>query len=276
MILFFSFLYYTDALLQQIWYLVTLLVVICGFYALLTKTALKFFTKRSQTCALILMIITLPILFYAIFGIRIPQTTQYESYDVAMKCQDGTPVWFHIDWEFSAEGLFSAENPVHVHAVISRANISDLTKHLAAVSLTKAYFYGKNIMVGNAPSYGYVSLYSDNRGQYVADGFLIWHESETCYFVPIPPIPVGTVLTASELSNVELKGGVPELVISSASDTLAMRSNHIIEQLTFVAIAFTIIMLQPIISVLFPDVAKKETPTPPKTEPFYKRHQRKH
>jgi len=104
---------------------------------------------------------------------------------------------------------------------------------------------------------------------------LIWHQSVTCNFIPIPPIPAGGVLTAPQLNAIEVKG-MPELFIAASSDTLAMRSNHIMEQLTTVAIAFTILMLQPIISVLFPDLAKEKPPTLPKTQPFYKRHQRKH
>jgi len=143
LIAFFIFLYFMHVIVQQIGYVIGSLVGLVVIYTILTQTALGFFKRRSQACALVLVILALPILTYAIVGVRIPQTSQFESYDVELKCQDGTPVWFHIVWNFSTEGVFSAENPFHVHAVISRANISDLTIHLAAISLAKAYSYNK-------------------------------------------------------------------------------------------------------------------------------------
>ena len=274
MVLFFVFLYFLDALIQQLWYIAVSIVVILLSYIALTKLALNFFPKRSQAFALVLIVLALPVLGYAIFGVKIPQTFQYKTVDVGLICQDGTPVTFSLALNFSAEGVFSAENRIHVRAVISHANISDLTNHMAAISFTNAYSPDKVVIVENSPSYGYVTLHPEGNGQYIADGDLIWHQSETCYIIPVPPIPQGQAIKSLNFDETQL-GGNPVLYVSPVSDTLSFKSNHTMEQLTYVAIAFTVIMLQPIISILYPNVDDDNPSAPSQTTPHYKQRKRK-
>ena len=198
-----------------------------------------------------MIVLALPIFGYAFLGVNIPQTLWFRPLNVEMACPDGTNVFFHIDLNFSTIGTFSAENPIHVNALIYNVNISDdLTTHLGAISFTNAYHINEKNIVGDAPAYGYVALSKSGNGQYVAKGDLIWHQSETCYIIPLPPFS-GT-LTTEDYDAVQLYGK-SVLYISPTSDTLSFRSNHLILQLTYVVVGFSIIMLHPVLNALFPD-----------------------
>jgi hypothetical protein len=244
-------------------------------YFVLVKFAGVATLTRSQTSALVLILVALPIFGYAIVGLKIPSTYWYQSMNVEMICQDGTPVLFSMYFNFSAVGSFSAENPVHVNVFINNVNISDLTTHLGAISLTNAYNLQESHIVGATPAYGYVTLYPSENGTYVANGNLIWHQSETCYVIPLPPF-TGTIISLN-LAKLQL-GGNPVLYVSPVSDTLSFRSNYTLEQLTYAAVGFSVIMLQPILSALIPEepVKQQNPQNPPQGEPYHKQHRKGH
>lgn len=216
----------------------------------------KFPITRQQASALILIIIALPIFAYAFLGVNIPQTYLPRSADVQMACNDGTPVTFSIIVNFSAVGCFSAENPIHVHIRIINANVSDLTSHIGGITFSLAFDINPQSIPSNAIIFGYLTLKQGDNNEYVADGDLIWHQSETSYLIPLPPFQ--GLIKSTDLSKMRV--GEPFLYVSSVSDTLSFRSSHIMEQLTYVLIGFSVIMLQPILSALFPPQKAVEKP----------------
>jgi len=248
----FTTLYYLGNAVAE-WYVILLVIIgIVIEYLVLIKIAK---TKNglipSQISALVLIFLAIPIFGYAIIGVSIPQTQWFRSLDVAMACPDGTNVFFHLDLNFSTSGVFSAENPIHVNALIYNLNITDdLTKHLGAISFTNAFNINEKNVVGGVLAYGFLPIYNDGNGQYSVDGKLIWHQSEKCYIIPLPPFQGN--LTAKNYDSVQLYGD-PVLYVSSTADTLAFRTNHVILQLTYVVIGFSVIMLHPILKELFPD-----------------------
>lgn len=273
----FGTLFFMESIALQAWYVTGVVIGLSLGYVTLVKFASTVQLTRSQICAIILVIIAIPIFAYAFIGVRIPQTYWYKSQDIGVMCADGTPITFSLSLNFSTTGVFSAENPVHVHAIINNANVSDLTAHLGAISFTNAYGISESPVISGTPSYGYVVLSQSKNGEYVADGDLIWHQSETCYIIPLPPFQ--GVIRSANLDKQQL-GGEPVLYISSVSDTLSFRSNHTMEQLTYAVIGFSVIMLQPILSAIFPDkpAEKQKNPQQPpfQQEPFYKKHQKEH
>ena len=268
----FAVLFYMENIASAEWYIK--IAVAFGLfvgYAVLIKVASKNGLARSRISALVLIIVAFPIFGYALIGVSIPQTRWFQSLNVEMVSPDGTPFIFSIDLNFSSVGTFSAENPVHVRAVINNVNISDLTAHLGAISFTNAYNVVEKHIAGDVPAYGFIPLYQSKNGEYTAEGDFIWHQSETCYIIPLPPFQ-GTIKSPN-LNNQQLYGS-PVLYISPVSDTLSSRSNHVIEQLTYVVVGFSIIMLQPVINALFPDKAAK--PQNPENHAQGKTHYKQH
>jgi len=198
--------------------------------------------SREQASSLMLIMIALPIFIYAFHGVQTPIT--YLPINVErdnLICEDGTPVNFTISVIFSTYGTFSAENPIHVHAVIYNANVSDLTKHIGAITFTGAANVSGVPIYNEIPLFGYLTLSQGSNHTYVADGDLIWHQSITCYLITIPPFQ-GVIRYRNSPT------GDSVLNISPVSDTLSFRSSHTMEQLTYVIVGFSILTLQPVVS----------------------------
>lgn len=211
----------------------------------------------QQVIALVLIIIALVIFNHAIFVVQIPQTSWSKSSDVGIISKDGIPITFSLILHFSTLGSFSAENPVHVNATITNANVSDLMSHIGAITFTNAFNadYETNLNIDNVVVYGYIPLSQSGEGKYVADGDLIWHQTETCYLIALPPFQDALKSVNLEQQNL---GEEPFLFISPVSDILSIRSNHTIEQLTYVLLGFSVIMLHSVFSSLIPDKATKK------------------
>jgi len=263
-------LYFMDSIALLEWYAKIAIAfgLFVGYFVLVKFAGVATLT-RSRISALVLILVALPIFGYAIVGVKIPSAYWYQSMNVEMICQDRTPVLFSMYFNFSAVGSFSAENPVHVHVFINNVNISDLTTHLGAISFTNAYNLQESHVVGATPAYGYVALYPSENGTYVADGNLIWHQSETCYVIPLPKFT--GIITLPNLAKQNLSGN-PVLYITPVADTLSFRSNHTMEQLTYAIVGFSVLMLQPILSALFPDKpAKQQNPQIPLQGEHYRK-----
>jgi hypothetical protein len=196
---------------------------------------------REQASSLMLVIVALPIFIYAFRGVQTPVTYLPVNLERDnLVCNDGTIVNFTISLTFSTSGSFSAENPIHVHAVIYDANVSDLTNHIGAITFTGAANVSGTPIYNETALFGYLVLSQGSDGTYVADGDLIWHQSITCYLIPLPPFQ-------GVIRYQNLPTGDPVLDISSVSDTLSVRSNHTMEQLTYVIVGFSVLTLQPVI-----------------------------
>jgi hypothetical protein len=197
---------------------------------------------REQASSLMLIIVALPIFIYAFRGIHTPVTYLPVNLERDnLVCEDGTVVNFTISLNFSTSGSFSAENPIHVHAVIYDANVSNLTNHIGAITFTGAANVSGTPIYNEVAMFGYLTLSQGSDSTYVADGDLIWHQSMTCYLVTLPPFQ-------GVIRYQNLPTGEPVLDISPVSDTLSVRSNHIIEQLTYVIVGFSVLTLQPVVS----------------------------
>jgi hypothetical protein len=272
---------FMNSIALQEWYIqIAIAVGLFLGYFVLVKFAVMAALNRSQTWAIVLVVIALSIFGYAFVGVKIPSTYTYESSNAAMVCNDGTPMYFSIFFNFSTVGSFSAENPVHVQVFINNVNISDLTAHIAAITLTDAYnAQQSSVIVGGTPAYGYITLYQSKIGEYVGEGNLVWHQSVSCYIIPLPPF--SGIVTSPNLATQQLSGN-PTLYISPVSDTLSFESNHIMEQLTYVMVGFSVIILQPILNALFPDkpvnesVKPQNPPNSPPSKPYRKKHQKEH
>ena len=255
----FTVLYNMESIVLAGWYaIIGVAIGLAIGYTILAKIAFKRGLIRSRLTALILITLALPVFGYAFLGLTIPQINSFKSLDVEMSCPDGTAVAFSISFNFSTVGTFSAENPVHLSTLINHVNISDFTTHVGAITLTNAFNTNEQHVFGNIPAFGFISLKQANDGDYVAEGDFIWHQSETCYIMPIPPFQ--GALKFNE-TNVKQLVGQPVLYISPVSDTLSLRSNYTMEKLTYSFLGFSIIMLQPVINVLFPDpLARQRNP----------------
>lgn len=194
--------------------------------------------------ALVLIVIALLIFLYALFLIKIPETSLPVEIEVTRVFKDGTPASFFLIMNFSTVGCFSAENPIHVKVVLSNANISNIADYVGAITFSFAYNVNQSSnFVGNFPLLGYLTFHQGDNNTYTAEGDLIWHESATCYVIIVPPFQ-------GMLSGPKTQwegAGDPVLYVSSVSDTLAFRSNQTMEQLTYVLVGFSVIMLQPVL-----------------------------
>jgi hypothetical protein len=203
---------------------------------------------KQQVGTIILIIIALLIFGYALIGVQVPQTNYpYTGGMDKMDLGDGKTVSFVFLENFSASGSFSAENNIHVKVTIFNSTIANLSDYIGFLYFTNSFNNPLNIVNG-LPIAADLPL-NKSGDQYVAEGDLIWHESTVTRlsFLPHYQGMILTNTTQTELTQ------PPILTISPVSDTLTWESNIVIEKLTWVLIGFTVIMLQPIISALFPD-----------------------
>jgi hypothetical protein len=209
-----------------------------------------------------LILIAAPIFLYAWRGVQVAQTFTYKTADIDMVCQDLTPVDFWITVNFSAIGAFSAENPIHIQAVIFNVNVSDLLTHIAAITFTAAYNVSGTVFKNDLPYATYLPLSQADPDTYLAEGDLVWHESESVYLVALAPFSGG--LLVPENAGV---GPYPLIDISPVSDTLSFRANQRTEQLTDVLVAFSIIALQPIFSAILKELPPRKQNPPNRQKP---------
>jgi hypothetical protein len=101
---------------------------------------------------------------------------------------------------------------------------------------------------------GYFNLTQVADDKYFAEGDLVWYQNINTHLEWLQPMPTNGVLYFDQ--GYWQQQGHDILNISPSSDTLAVNSNHTIEQLTWVLLGLSIIMVQPIITTLFPTKEK--------------------
>ncbi|MGD0070568.1 MAG: hypothetical protein ABSB71_03295 [Candidatus Bathyarchaeia archaeon] len=237
-------------------------------YGLPMFVTFKVFNKKHvlsnrQITGLFLALLALPIFGYALFGTKIPTIESSNSYKEFITFNDNqtssnltASFWTIMD--FNTVGSFSAENPIHVKVTVFDSNVTDLTHYIGMVSFTGSnpVISGNNANVKSGV--GYLNLTQTDNGMYKAEGDLIWYQDIFSHSAWLPPN------TAYYDQGYWQQIGQGKLDISPAADTLAFRSSHTMEQLTYVLVGFSVIMLQPIFEAIFPDKSTKaEEDSPP-------------
>jgi hypothetical protein len=94
---------------------------------------------------------------------------------------------------------------------------------------------------------GYIVLNQISEKEFVGEGDVVWHNVQDVYLT-LNPEHKPIFVEDTDFANVS-----SAITITSVTDTLLLRSSQTTEQLTWVIIGFTVIMLQPILAVLFPE-----------------------
>ena len=199
---------------------------------------------RQRAGSLVLIISAFPIFMYAWRGVQIPRIIMpvnaiYEGFNGA------TGISFNFVANFSTVGTFSAENPIHVQAIINNVNVSNFLDYVGSITFAGAFNASGLVFVNNVTSASYLMLSQSGNGEYVAEGDLVWHSSMTTYLVIIAPFQT---MFMYPLEHNPIN---PILSISSVSDTLSFQSNQLTTQLTYVLIGFSVLTLQPVLNALF-------------------------
>ena len=158
------------------------------------------------------------------------------------------PTFVTLYSSFTAKGVFSAENPIRIHCLLD-ANRSDFLHYYRGISFLGATFT-------NGTSQGvFLSLTQAGNGEYQANGTLQWATETDVYWFLVPQPNYFTTFLLGPHSNTTSV----ILYVSPVQDTLTMKFNDITERLTYVVIAFSVIVLQPILEALLVDDRKKSS-----------------
>jgi hypothetical protein len=175
--------------------------------------------------------------------IFVPTEQKYSHYYTgAYKAPNGTviPVTFNLGADvkvnFTAKGSLSVNNPITVNAIVTPNDTEFMTDYLC-IGFTGAY-------LAKSPTLPACLLFTSlNNGDYSANGVLLWLISGQSWVVIYPQ---GT----SHFLLSELEKGDPIIAIAGVSDTLAISSAENNARLTWVLIAFSFLMLQPVFEAL--------------------------
>jgi hypothetical protein len=182
-------------------------------------------------------------------GVQIKQDpfTYYGS-DYATSTDKQNTITYLEQIDFSALGCFSAENPIHIKVTLYSCNASNLLDYVNEIGFSDAFYENPTI---NPSVSATLVLKSVKGGNYTAEGNLIWHNEAETRLYCCPVLPKGTVYYNNATEIAERYPVV--LHITPVADTLAFQSSHTMEQLTWVIIGLTIIMLFPVVTALMPE-----------------------
>jgi hypothetical protein len=127
-----------------------------------------------------------------------------------------------------------------VRAVILQANVSDFLGYFGYVGFTDA-FDAKSVRGQREfPDYSKIPLAVNATKSIVAEGDVVWlHEGASwIYFLPNSPNII--------VKYPDVQKGMYTAMISSVSDTLNIQNNVVTQRLTWIAVGFSVLMLQPI------------------------------
>jgi hypothetical protein len=196
----------------------------------------------------ILSILAFSIILYGLFGIQI-KNTEYTFYgEGSIQDGQGNIIYFKRQIEFTAVGSFSAENKIHVKITLYDCNSNQLLKYMREVGFTEAFDYYPTI---SSKVNALVPLTRTIDGNYTGESDLLWHTSQNTYMYPVVPAPEGTLVYNDATAIINNTRAV--LFISPTSDFLAIQSSHTMEQLTWVIIGLTVIMLFPVVTSFMPE-----------------------
>ncbi len=235
---------------EQIW--LKLLILVLG-YGLPITLLFQHFNKHpifsvQKKGALFLILLAMPIFSYALVGVQVPMVTYPKNMSADLILFDGTPLSFDMTFRFSARGSFSAENPIHVKVTIWNCSVPDLTKYFYEVGFTNAFYayddpFANRVVAITAAT----TIHANKDGTYTLEDDLIWH-AQTIVRIHFNPPHMGFYVADKIYEQQQTV-----IEITSVSDTLSFRSSQTMEQLTYAVIGFSVIMLQPIVNVLYPD-----------------------
>lgn len=205
-------------------------------------------TKRRL--AVVLAATFFIIIIYAAFFASVPSiTVPFRETHVTNYWQGKEPpVSLQILILFTAEGSLSVNNRVHVHAILSNANVSNVLQYYGWLAFTGGYNVSTVGKQDQAPNLAFLPITASqsSSGQYEADGDVIWLKEGSTWPVLVPATG-GQI----EIHAPDVEVGTPAAIIASVSDTLSRDMSLREERLTLVLVAFSVLMLQPILEALF-------------------------
>jgi hypothetical protein len=248
-----EFLSYVENLgFEDLWIKLLIISLLYGLpmFFLFMKVNKNHTLSNKQISGLFLLVLALPIFGYAFLGTRIPtieSSNLYVDFVTVTKPSGNVTVSFSTIMDFTAVGSFSAENPIHAKITVFDANVTDFLDYIGIVSFTGSNPVSSGNSINVVSRVGYFNLTQVSAGRYEADGYLIWYQSINSHSAWLAPN------TKFFDQNFWQQKGNAKINISPAADTLAFRSSYTMEQLTYVLVGFSVVMLQPILEALFPD-----------------------
>ena len=157
---------------------------------------------------------------------------------------------------FTTAGSFSAGNPITVRVTFSDVNLTDFLAKYNRIGFTNSFDPNNPFQTTTGPVvWGAIFLASDGNGNYVGSGTLDWLEGPS--FMEALPNVKANITTGVEPST----PSPPVLSVGPSSDSIAQDSQATNERLSWVLVALSALMLQPVLEALFDrDVSHRDSP----------------
>ncbi len=152
---------------------------------------------------------------------------------------------------FTARGSFSADNPITVSVIISDVNTTNLLQYYGELGFWGSVLYSsKSQYIGGEEQNGYIFLKQAPDGSYRGTATLIWPIESVVftYLLPVPALFSSSVSIGAPNNSTQ---SVSTLTISSSQDTFNWQFDDLATKLTLIVIAFSLLMLQPILEAVF-------------------------
>lgn len=157
-----------------------------------------------------------------------------------------------IEYNVSAKGTFSAENPITITVCISNVNTSNLLAYYGELGFFGSVFdpSSSHYSESNKEQPGYIFLERTSDGKYIGTSTLIWHFETNVYtfLLPIPSLFNSPVTIPGNPSN--NPPDLPTMHITGSQDTYNWKFNELTTKLTYILVGFSFLMLQPIIEAV--------------------------
>ncbi|MGH2639046.1 MAG: hypothetical protein ACRDF4_07180 [Rhabdochlamydiaceae bacterium] len=150
-------------------------------------------------------------------------------------------VYVFAFFNFTASGSFSINNPINVTMILRYVNDSHFLSDYQCVSFTNGFSNPPKYNPSNgAMEVKCFQLHEINSSTYTANGQVKFlQEGNVWYYIA----PSGAGVPSNAFDS-----NAPVLYISGVSDTLSTMYNNTVEKLTWVIIAFSAVVFQPILS----------------------------
>ncbi len=213
--------------------------------------------KRKPVIAIFVIVLAVyPV--YRALNVVIPVSEEPVTFAFAQKTQavNGTtfPAFQGVaTFIFTTTGAFSEGNPITVSLTISDVNLTNFLGQYNRVGFTDAFTPNQKPLVpANTIVWASTYLSQDSQGNFVANGTFDWLAGES-YLNILPNIKANITSSTQPF-------GPPMITVGPASDNVAQDSAATNQRLTWVLVAFSALMLQPVLEAL---VGPSKTETKP-------------
>lgn len=197
-----------------------------------------------------LTISLLPVSFF----IEIPQLRTTQAGTVYSHLfPEAPPVSYRFEAVFTATGIFSVNNPVHVKVTVKQVNVTNFLEYWCGVTLTHAYQYPTVYHEGFPMNSVIINVRDNGDGTYSGEKEIVWLEEGPTYLTEVINNPIGRYIPETMTEN-----STSVLTISSAADTLTLHFTQNTARLTWQIGSFSIIVLQPVFEAILLKKKPKE------------------